>query len=566
MGPQRWRRPMSRRSALGTLGAGAGITSLALAGCTGNAAAPAVPAASPAAAPPAAAAGAPAAAGAAPRYGGKLTTVIDYGEPHLDPHLAPGASNATSPAICYSQLITLKWGPDVKLPSWIAGPDLAESWEQADELTFIFKLRQGARWHNMPPVNGRELVADDIVYAYDRVREQKSYASSLAGIIRSETPDRYTLKFTLDKPNADFLGNLTARQLKVVAREAVAASGDLKGPPVIGSGPWLFESWSQGDQGSFAVRRNPDYYRKGLPHADGVEVARTDDFAGAGVSAFRAGAINIIAGVPRELVAGLEKALPDAAYFTIPLDRAPDNMILNATAPPLDDPRVRQAISKAIDRQAIIATIPLGQAKLFSPLALPAPDWALPEAEINGLLARDVAGARRLLREAGLEAGFDVAVSVPTYVANSFVNMAELIQQHLKEVGIRLAVKPVDPGTSGQIVANGNYQIWLGGVGLTGTNGDLYARYHTGGTRNNFGYDNPALNRLIDQQAVLARDPDARKRILQDIQRQVLADAIILYIETKFSPVMTAREVRDMYVPVEFNSSHDFWQTTWVDK
>jgi peptide/nickel transport system substrate-binding protein len=563
--PGIWRHRLSRRKALGW--GAVGIAGMGIAGCLNSSA---VPTSAPVSAPtsaPASSQGAqasPTTARAAPKYGGTLSTIIDTGETSLDPHAAAGASNATSPAIVYSQMITLKWGPDFKLPSWIPGPDLAESWQQADDLTYVFKLRQGVKWHNIAPVNGRELVADDIVFSYDRVRELKTYAALLSGIVKTETPDNYTVKLTLSKPDADFLVTMTTRNLKIVPKEVVAQNGDLRAPPVIGTGPWIFERWSQTD--GHSVKRNPDYFRKGFPYADGVEVIRTADFGNAGLNAFRTGRVNMIAGVPRESVEELKKTTPGSVSIVIPLDRAPDNLLINSTAEPLNNIKVRQAISKAIDRQQIIAAPNLGMASLYSPLALPAADWALPEDEIKRLLERDVEGAKRLLKEAGYEQGFDVSVVVPTYIASFFVTVAELMQQNLKDVNIRLNIRPVDAATSGQLQASGNFQMWLGGYGLAGTNGDLYSRYYTGGPRNVQGYNNAALNRLIDQQAVLARDPDARKKILLDIQRMVIDDAINVYIETRQSPFQYAKEVKDLFLPVEFNTSHDFWQTAWIDK
>src|SRR5262249_22608366 len=152
-----------------------------------------------------------------PKLGGTLRTMATAVERNLEPHVAGGinATGNNGPLICYSQLLTYKWGADVKPPSYIAAGDLAESWTQPDDLTYIFKLRPGVKWHNIAPVNGRELVAEDIVYSYNRVREQRSYAAFLTGVVRMETPDRATLRLTLDKPNPDLLNNLGQYSLPI---------------------------------------------------------------------------------------------------------------------------------------------------------------------------------------------------------------------------------------------------------------------------------------------------------------------------------------------------------------
>jgi peptide/nickel transport system substrate-binding protein len=127
----------------------------------------------------------------------------------LDPHKGGLTGAALSGAMCYSQLLMFKWGTDTPPPSYIPIGDLAESWTQPDDTTYVFKLRPGVKFHNLPPVNGRELVADDIAFSYQRIRDLKVSASLLTGLTKIETPDRSTLKLTLDKPNPDFLIGLS---------------------------------------------------------------------------------------------------------------------------------------------------------------------------------------------------------------------------------------------------------------------------------------------------------------------------------------------------------------------
>src|SRR5205814_2289443 len=147
-----------------------------------------------------------AAATRTPKLGGRGASMDTSPVRTLDPHANGGLSGSgLNPAICYSLLLTYKTGPDVKPPSYIPTGDLADSWTQPDDLTYIFKLAPNIKWHNIPPVNGRELVADDIIYSYNRIREQKNYAAFLAGIAKMEAVDKATLKLTLEKPNADLL-------------------------------------------------------------------------------------------------------------------------------------------------------------------------------------------------------------------------------------------------------------------------------------------------------------------------------------------------------------------------
>ena len=119
--------------------------------------------------------------------------VSDIAQTHLDLHQpGGGSSGAWSYALAYSGLLKFKHGQDIKPPAWIPTGDIAESWEQADDLTYLFKLRRGVKFQNIAPVNGRELVADDIVYSYNRQIAEKINARQLGGPTSFQAVDKLT--------------------------------------------------------------------------------------------------------------------------------------------------------------------------------------------------------------------------------------------------------------------------------------------------------------------------------------------------------------------------------------
>src|SRR5262245_10296347 len=156
---------------------GLGLTALGLVGCAAGGAPAPTAAAGPAGAPaPAAPAGTAATvAPAAPprKYGGTFRTTANLAPQHEDFHQATGALVSVEPVICYSGLMRFKSGKDVASGSYIPIPDLAESVDQPDETTYVFKLRRGVKFQNIKPVNGRELVAGDVQYSYQRVLDLK---------------------------------------------------------------------------------------------------------------------------------------------------------------------------------------------------------------------------------------------------------------------------------------------------------------------------------------------------------------------------------------------------------
>jgi peptide/nickel transport system substrate-binding protein len=96
-----------------------------------------------------------------PKQGG-IFRVRGYDPPHFDPHLALNFKTNNTLSFVHSKLVRHKVGPEIQPGTFIVEPDLAECWEELDDTTYIFYLRKGVRWHNRPPVNGRELVAEEL--------------------------------------------------------------------------------------------------------------------------------------------------------------------------------------------------------------------------------------------------------------------------------------------------------------------------------------------------------------------------------------------------------------------
>ena len=172
-------------------------------------------------------------------------------------------------------------------------PDLAERWEELDDTTYIFHLRQGVQWHNKPPVNGRELVAEDVKFTYDRFLAEKGNGNRylLDSVDRIEVMDRYTVKFLLKEPFVSFISVLAyPTSTWIIAPEVVQHFGDLKKPETaIGTGPFLLERYEPNIKTVF--KRNPHYFREGQPYVDGVEWLIIPDES-TGLAMYRTGQID----------------------------------------------------------------------------------------------------------------------------------------------------------------------------------------------------------------------------------------------------------------------------------
>lgn len=191
----------------------------------------------------------------------------------FDPHQTVSFLTMIPLSFAYSRLLKVKAGPSVKPMTYPLEGDLAESWTQPSDTTHVFKLKKGVRWHPKPPVNGRELTADDVKSTYDRFLTIKGIGNRpvLESVDKIEVLDKYTVKFTLKEPNAWFLDMLASTSTWIVAKECVEKFGDLKkAESVVGTEPWMLERWEPNVKITYV--RNPHYFVPGLPYADAVEV------------------------------------------------------------------------------------------------------------------------------------------------------------------------------------------------------------------------------------------------------------------------------------------------------
>ena len=176
--------------------------------------------------------------------------------PHLDVHQAIQETlTSLGPGLAYSRLLRLRTGPEQALPSLELECDLCLSWEMTSGLGYEFRLRPDVHWQDISPVNGRLLVAEDLVFSYERLRTPGwPNAPLLSAVDSIEAPNALTLRLTLATPDADLLFSLADGHAKVVAREVVSEFGDLKTSPVVGTGPWIWEQTIRPYRSGLALR------------------------------------------------------------------------------------------------------------------------------------------------------------------------------------------------------------------------------------------------------------------------------------------------------------------------
>ncbi len=471
-----------------------------------------------------------------PKRGGILR-VRGYDPPHFDHHLTLNFKTNTTLSFAYSTLVRYKVGADVRPGTFTVEPHLAERWEQPDDTTYIFHLRHGVKWHNKPPLNGRELAADDVKFTYDRFLTEQGnpLRFTLESVDRIEIVDRYTVKFLLKEPFV-WLINVLANPYStwIIAPEVVQKFDDLKKPEsVIGTGPFILERYEPNVKTVF--KRNPDYFLKDQPYVDGVEWLVLDD-PSTGLAMYRAGQIDCGPapqwGVRQQDLESLKKSHPNLVYQDFLSNVTASVLYMRTDMPPFNDVRVRRAISMAIDRQGIIEAVYI-RGEPTPAIARGATEWSLPIDQL-GEGARyyqyDPKEARRLLAEAGFAKGFKTPISTTGGYGPDLLDVVQLVQRSLKDIGIEAEMKLQEYGAYMATTFLGKFEgLAMGPLSITWEpDSVLYGMYAPDQPRNSGHVNDAKLTAMLKEQR-RTKDLEARKQLIFDIQRYVAAQQYYVY-------------------------------------
>jgi peptide/nickel transport system substrate-binding protein len=478
------------------------------------------------------------AAGEQPKYGG-IIRLAEREPPNLDPHLSISFMPQNIGSLVYSSLVRFPYGHEQKSPYDLTiMPDLAERWEYLDDNTVVFYLRTGVKFHNKPPVNGRELKAQDVKYSLERFAAKSGFRARFDDVDRIEVVDDYTVKIITKHPFAPLLAQLASPSHNMILpKEAEDQYGDFnKVEAAIGTGPFILERYERGVKLIF--KRNPDFYMKGLPYVDGIEWQMTPD-ASARVSLLRTGKVDFVH--TTGLLAG-EEAIPlqrtnaDLKFFKYQsLNQG--MFYMRTDQPPFNDIQVRRALSLAINRQAWMEALEFGEGCFVTgPVPCALPDWRLDAKEIDPAKAKFLVGfdreeAKRLLAEAGYPKGFSTPLFHHPGYTIPWPSRFELAVDELSKVGINVELKPQEYGQYISTTYLGNFdKLAMGPITpFLEVDDFLYGVFYPGQPNNRGHVDDPALNEmLIAQRREL--DPEKRKRIVDDIQRYLADKAYYVYI------------------------------------
>jgi len=395
-------------------------------------------------------------------------------------------------------------------------PDLAEKWEVSpDGLAYTFYLRRGVKWQN----NLGEVTADDVVAHFKRAASKESgsvYFNDMASVKRIEAPDRYTVRFTMDRPSPAFLTAVVAYRPGLIVPKKIIDSNpaSLKTAPV-GSGPYVFAIWRQGAE--IVLKANPDYYggAPGVAELD-MKVVKEDATA---LLALRRGEIDgryvQIPEVQRHVLQS-----KDLRVLRAPMPRT-YYLAFNTTRPPFNDVRVRQALWYGFNRRATLDRMFLGLGTFSDTMVPPTVVGSLPGVVYNYSPEK----AKQLLKDAGAEHGFPgKTFSLTTLGLQDQTDIAAVAQDNWKAIGVNVNVDIADTPVLLQRVRAGNFDIL--GFALLRTEPEqfLVDFFHSKniGSTNFSRYDK--ADQVLDAMR-FASDPKDRIRFAQEAQRLLQRDA-----------------------------------------
>ncbi len=487
-----------------------------------------------------------------PRYGGTLRIGMQTDPVGLDPHLSTATASKNMLEHIYDTLVFVS--PDGRFI-----PGLAESWgTSADGLTWTFSLRRNVKFHN-----GRPMVAEDVVYSINRIRDPRTrspWAGNYAEVDTITAPDPHTVVFRLKKPFAPLLAKLGSSVLQgaIVARE-VAERDEMQTTPV-GTGPFRFIGYTP--QQRMTLVRSGDYWEtdatgRRLPYLDRIEFVFFPD-AIARATAIRTGAVDLIEYVPSSEVRTL-RADPNVSVIGGPSANFRSIYINNAMAP-FNNPKVRQAMAWAIHRKEIIDTA------LFGVGGIDATGFVIPPGNFYAVSRVvydkvDLDRAKRLLSEAGHPNGFEADLYV-TSTYDFLRTPAEILQAQLARAGIRLRIVAADWSVYLPTVAAKRYALTiLGTSGQVDPDDYLYNNFKTDDRRNFVNFSDATFDRLVEEGQTVVNEAQ-RKRIYDQAQLRALelVPMVMLFHSTTFEAAR--RHVQGF--EHQMNQSYLTLRRTWV--
>jgi peptide/nickel transport system substrate-binding protein len=497
----------------------------------------------------------PAAPAAAQKSGGTLVQITQPEPPNLAPYISTSAPIGQVTAKIYDGL--LEYGFDLK-----PKPSLAESWQVSpDGKTVTFKLRKDVKFHDGKPFTSAD-VQFTIMDVLKKVHPRG--INTFRDVTAVETPDPYTVIFKLSAAAPYMLAALSGYESPMLPKH-VFSQGDIRthanANKPIGTGPFKFVEWRRGEL--VRLDKNPDYWRKGLPHLDRIVVRFINDEA-TRTAALEKGEAHVagFGAVPYNDAKKLGQ-LPSISITTKCYEMISPvvELLINTKRAPFDNVKVRQAVAYAIDRKFIIDNIWFGFGKpATGPISSNFAPSGFYTADVRKYQVPDgIERANKLLDEAGVprkEGGvrFEIVHDMTPY-GPEWQRFGEVVQQRLAKIGIKATLRYEDVATWLKRVYT-DYDFFLTSNFLynlsdpvIGVHRAIHGRNIKKGTVfvNGSQWHDAKADELMDK-ATVEPDPKKRGEYYHEVQKSAVEASPIVWVFELNFPTIVNKKYHDVIV------------------
>lgn len=464
--------------------------------------------------------------------GGTLVVVRSADANNLDPHfLTTIVSGSIVNNKIYEGLVRLSKDMTYQ-------PALATEWEQVNDVTWEFKLRQGVTFHD-----GSSFNANAVKKTFERILDKNigaTRAQAFEMVKEVKSIDEFTIQFILKRPFAPFFTVLAGSEGSIISPKAIEQYGKELTKHPTGTGPFTFHSWQPGQE--IVLVRNEKYWGEQAKVEKVVFKVIPEDATR--IAMVESGEAHVAEQLPVTEINRVQssKVMGLGSYDSFGVDY----IGFNFRKKPFDDVRVRQAISHAVDSGAIIQGI-------FNNIGTAANTSLAPTVFGHDPHAKpylyDLNKARVLLKDAGYPGGFKA--SIYTSDNKLRISMAEVIQSQLKGIGIDLQVHVMEIGAYVAAASAGETEMFISNWGAS-ADGDYtqYNLFHSrsqGSPGNHFFYGNPQVDELIDA-ARSEVDSEKRKQIYAKAQQLEMEDAVMIPIRNSVNLAAISNKVKGLWI------------------
>ncbi|MHB1005045.1 MAG: ABC transporter substrate-binding protein [Chloroflexota bacterium] len=422
-------------------------------------------------------------------------------------------------------------GKDEKL-----SPLLAESWQALDDKTWEFRLRKGVKFHN-----GEPFTAESVKFTLDRLLPPSKLvlAPTFAMLEGTEVRDEYTVVVHTKQPYGSLPNMLTL--IGMYPPKAGQDSKFFEKP--IGTGPYRMVDWTRGERWNMVA--NPDYWKKGVAIVPNVTYRYIGETS-TRMAALRAGEVDIVDRVPPDQIPTL-KGTPGVSVVSKQAVEV-QQWFFNNAKKPFDDVRVRRAVSLAIDREAIIRDMWMGNAV---PCTGPIPPGVFGHVSMP-LKKYDPVEAKRLLQQAGVPDGFAFDFMIFKGVYAYGLEIAQAVAAMLNQVGLKANVLNLEVAAAREARGAGNFGLFYSAWAFAERDPDqyMYQWFTKAGSASTGRYSDSRVEEALPRTRL--SDPQIRQKAYEDVQKILWEDEPTLW--PFYSVAVYA--IRDRVV--DFNPAADY--------